>query len=100
MKIQNVSIISANIQEKIQKKKFSYNFLLTYFKKKFNFTSFLKKFFVYLHYKKHVKPMIYKSYDYYTRDGIKQTEWFEWKSEYKPEWQLKNKLRNYYKNVD
>lgn len=48
-----------------------------------------------------VKPMIYKSYEYYTRDGIKRTEWFKWDDKYdQPKWQLKNKLRNFYKNID
>ena len=44
--------------------------------------------------------MIYKSYEYYTKEGIKRTEWFKWDNYDCPEWQLKNKLRNFYKNID
>ena len=44
--------------------------------------------------------MIQKRYQYYSKDGIKWTEWFNWPHEnYKPEWQLKNKLKNEYRNV-
>ena len=41
--------------------------------------------------------MLYKCYEYYTKDGIKVTPWFEWKSDIRDEWQLKGKLRNFYK---
>ena len=38
-----------------------------------------------------------KSYEYFTRTGIKRTDWFEWNSSYQPKWQLEGKLRNYYR---
>lgn len=40
----------------------------------------------------------YKCYEYYTKDGIKVTPWFEWLSDIIDEWQLKGKLRNFYKD--
>lgn len=40
--------------------------------------------------------MTYKCYEYFTKDGIAVTPWFKYEGEqYK--WQLKNKLRNFYK---
>lgn len=40
-----------------------------------------------------------KRYQYWSSDGIKWTEWFDWNSKnYFPQWQLKNKLLNEYKN--
>lgn len=38
-----------------------------------------------------------KRYQYWTREGVKVTPWFRYDSEYKPKWQLENKLRNFYK---
>ena len=38
-----------------------------------------------------------KRYQYWSKEGIKWTEWFEYDSDYKPEWQIKNKLLNQYK---
>ena len=36
-----------------------------------------------------------KRYQYWSSDGIKWTEWFDWSSKnYFPQWQLKNKLLN------
>ena len=37
-----------------------------------------------------------KRYEYWTREGKKWTEWFEYDGEQFP-WQLKNKLRNEYR---
>lgn len=42
--------------------------------------------------------MIYKSYEYYGKGGIKVTPWFVWTSSDCPKWQLKGKLRNFYKD--
>ncbi len=42
--------------------------------------------------------MTYKCYEYYTKGGIAVTDWFPWSSSEKPQWQLKNKLRNFYKD--
>ena len=42
--------------------------------------------------------MTYKRYEYYTKDGIQLTPWFEWKSHLRDKWQLKGKLRNFYKD--
>ena len=42
--------------------------------------------------------MTYKSYEYYTKDGIQVTPWFEWRSDIREKWQLKGKLRNFYKD--
>lgn len=39
----------------------------------------------------------YKRYQYWSRDGIKFTDWFPWDSDNRDPWQLKNKLRNEYK---
>jgi len=41
--------------------------------------------------------MTYKAYEYYTRDGIAVTPWFQWESTLRDKWQLKGKLRNFYK---
>lgn len=38
-----------------------------------------------------------KRYEYYGKGGIKVTPWFEWNSSDCPKWQLKGKLRNFYK---
>lgn len=40
----------------------------------------------------------YKRYEYYARTGKKWTEWFKWESENREPWQLKNRLRNEYKD--
>ena len=40
----------------------------------------------------------YKRFEYITRDGKKWTEWFKWESENREPWQLKNRLRNEYKD--
>ena len=37
-----------------------------------------------------------KRYEYWTREGKKWTEWFDYDGEKFP-WQLKNKLRNEYR---
>ncbi len=42
--------------------------------------------------------MTYKCYEYYTKDGIQVTPWFYYDGEQFP-WQLKNKLKNFYKVV-
>lgn len=38
-----------------------------------------------------------KRYEHYTKNGIEWTDWFEWDGE-KYKWQLKNKLRNEYRD--
>lgn len=43
--------------------------------------------------------MTYKCYEYYTKDGIQVTPWFEWMSSIREKWQLKGKLKNFYKEV-
>lgn len=35
-----------------------------------------------------------------TREGLKWTDWFIWKSDIRDPWQLKNRLRNEYKDVE
>ena len=47
--------------------------------------------------------MIYKRYEYWSSEGKKFTDWFEWNSDYKPELQMNDKrifcrLKNEYKN--
>lgn len=39
----------------------------------------------------------YKRYQYYTREGIKWTDFFLWDSDIRDPWQLKGKLKNEYK---
>lgn len=41
--------------------------------------------------------MAYKRYEYWTREGKKFTEWFKWDSDNRDPWQLKNRLKNEYK---
>lgn len=41
--------------------------------------------------------MTYKRYQMYTRDGIVWSDWFKWDSDNRDPWQLKNKLKNEYK---
>ena len=41
--------------------------------------------------------MVYKRYEYWTREGKKFTDWFPWDSDNRDPWQLKNKLMNEYK---
>ena len=43
--------------------------------------------------------MIYKRYQYWSRDGIVWTDWFKWNSDLRDKWQLKNKLLNEYKSI-
>lgn len=43
--------------------------------------------------------MIYKRYEYWSREGKKWTDWFVWLSDNRDPWQLKNKLKNEYKEV-
>ena len=40
--------------------------------------------------------MTKKRYQYYSKDGIKWTKWFDWDSNLRDKWQLKNKLLNQY----
>ena len=44
----------------------------------------------------------FKRYEYWgCKDGKPMkmvTEWFSWNTEYKPKWQLNNKLQNWYKD--
>lgn len=47
--------------------------------------------------------MIYKRYEYWSNEGKKWTEWFEWDSDYKPEFQMNDRrifcrLKNEYKD--
>ena len=39
-----------------------------------------------------------KSYEYFTKDGIARTPFFPWDSDLRDKWQLKGKLRNFYKD--
>lgn len=46
----------------------------------------------------------FKRYEYWAKDGKKWTNWFEWKSDLKPEFQMNDKrifcrLKNEYKDV-
>ena len=41
--------------------------------------------------------MTHKRYQYYARDGLHWTDWFKWTGSKDP-WQLKNKLKNEYKD--
>lgn len=41
--------------------------------------------------------MTYKRYQMYTRDGIVWSSWFKWDSDNRDPWQLKNKLKNEYR---
>lgn len=43
--------------------------------------------------------MCYKQYEYFTKGGIAVTPWFKWDSSLRDKWQLKGKLRNFYKEV-
>ncbi len=43
--------------------------------------------------------MTLKRFQYYSNKGIVWTEWFEWDSDIKDKWQLKNKLLNEYKTI-
>lgn len=43
--------------------------------------------------------MVYKRYEHYTREGKEWTPWFPWDSDNRDPWQLKNKLRNEYKEI-
>ena len=47
---------------------------------------------------------IYKRYQYWSKDGIKWTNWFKWNSDLRPELQTDNRriisrLRNEYKEI-
>ena len=47
--------------------------------------------------------MIYKRYEYWSKEGKKWTTWFKWNSDYKPELQMNDKrifcrLKNEYKD--
>ena len=42
--------------------------------------------------------MIIKRYQYYSKNGIVWTSWFKWDSDIRDPWQLKNKLKNEYKD--
>lgn len=44
--------------------------------------------------------MVYKRYEYNTKGGKTWTDFFIWNSTLRDPWQLKNKLRNEYKEVD
>ena len=41
--------------------------------------------------------MVQKRYQFWTKDGIQWTEWFDWDSDLRDKWQLKNRLLNEYK---
>ena len=43
--------------------------------------------------------MTYKRYEYWSREGLKFTPWFKWDSDNRDHWQLKNRLRNEYKDI-
>ena len=43
---------------------------------------------------------VQKSYEYFTRNGIERTPWFEWSSDIRDKYQFSNKLRNFYREVD
>jgi len=40
--------------------------------------------------------MTKKRYQYYSSEGIKWTSWFNWDSDLRDKWQLKNRLLNEY----
>lgn len=44
--------------------------------------------------------MLQKRYQYYSKDGIKWTEWFHHRYDTEDKWQIKNKLRNEYREID
>ena len=49
--------------------------------------------------------MIYKRYEYWSKEGKKFTYWFPWDSDWKPEFQMEdrrivNRLKNEYKEVN
>ena len=46
--------------------------------------------------------MTYKRYQFWSSEGLKWTDWFQWKSNFKPEFQMTNRriinrLKNEYK---
>lgn len=41
--------------------------------------------------------MLYKRYQYWSKEGKKFTDWFIWNSTIKPKYQFNNKLINEYK---
>ena len=41
--------------------------------------------------------MTYKRYEYWSREGKRFTDWFPWNSENRDPWQLKNRLKNEYR---
>lgn len=43
--------------------------------------------------------MIYKRFQYYSKNGIEWTNWFIWDSSLREKWQFKNKLLNEYKDA-
>lgn len=38
-------------------------------------------------------------YQYWSKEGIVWTDWFDYDSDYRPKWQLKNKLLNKYEDT-
>lgn len=38
-----------------------------------------------------------KCFEFWGKNGIEVTDWFPWTSSECPKWQLKNKLRNFYR---
>ena len=48
-------------------------------------------------------PMIEKAYEYWGSENgrpvKKVTSWFKWTGQDCPEWQLKNRLKNFYREV-
>lgn len=40
--------------------------------------------------------MVYKRYEYWTREGKVWSSWFPWNSDLRDKWQLANRLRNEY----
>ena len=49
-----------------------------------------------LDYAIHTKITMKKRYQYYTKEGIKWTPWFQYEGSQEP-WQLKGKLKNEYR---
>lgn len=46
-----------------------------------------------------LQKMKYKRFQYYSKEGIKWSNWFIWDSTLMDKWQLKDKLLNEYKEV-
>ena len=43
---------------------------------------------------------VYKRYQFWSRNGLEWSSWYEWTGQDCPKWQLKNRLINEYKTVE